>query len=147
MFITTRGRYALRVLIDLAEHRSEGYVAMREVAERQDISLKYLEKILPSLVDAGLIEGVHGKGGGYRLVKDPSEYRVGEVLRITEDTISPVACLAPNAETCERTSYCKTLPLWKGLEKVVSDYLDSVSLSDLAGPDQEAEEGTGPSGR
>ena len=147
MFITTRGRYALRVLIDLAEHRSEGYVAMREVAERQDISLKYLEKILPSLVEAGLIEGVHGKGGGYRLVKDPSEYRVGEVLRISEDTISPVACLAPEADPCARAAYCKTLPLWKGLEKVVSDYLDSVRLSDLAGPSQEAEEETGQSDR
>ena len=144
MYITTRGRYALRVLIDLAEHRSEGYVAMRAVAERQNISLKYLEKILPALVEAGYIEGIHGKGGGYRLVKEPSEYVIGDVLRATEDTLSPVACLASGAEPCERTAYCKTLPLWKGLWKVVSDYLDQVRLSDLAGHSGEEAAGTEP---
>ena len=144
MYITTRGRYALRVLIDLAEHRSEGYVAMRDVAERQDISLKYLEKILPALVEAGCIEGIHGKGGGYRLVRDPSEYRVGDILRISEDTLSPVACLSEGAGPCARAEKCRTLPLWKGLSKVVSDYLDQVRLSDLSEHSGEEAEGTGP---
>ena len=143
MYITTRGRYALRVLTDLAEHREDGYVAMREVAERQDISLKYLEKILPSLVEAGFIEGIHGKGGGYRLTRQPSEYRIGDILRISGETIPPVACLAQGAEPCRRTAYCKTLPVWKGLEKVVSDYLDSITLQDLAGPSPDKAEETG----
>ena len=97
MYITTRGRYALRVLVDLSEHRDEGYVPMREVAERQDISLKYLEKILPFLVEAGFIEGVHGKGGGYRLTKAPEDYLVGDVLRATEGDLAPVSCLACDA--------------------------------------------------
>ena len=131
MYITTRGRYALRVLVDLAEHRGEGYVPMREVAERQDISLKYLEKILPFLVEAGFIEGVHGKGGGYRLTKAPEDYLVGDVLRATEGDLAPVACLACDAPACRRASSCRTLPLWKGLDQVVSDYLDSVTLQDL----------------
>ncbi len=131
MYITTKGRYALRVLVDLAEHRDAGYVAMREVAERQNISLKYLEKILPFLVEAGFIEGVHGKGGGYRLTKDPADYRVGDVLRATEGDLAPVACLTCDAPACERASFCRTLPLWKGLDKVVSEYLDSVTLADL----------------
>ncbi len=131
MYITTKGRYALRVLVDLAGHRDAGYVAMREVAERQNISLKYLEKILPFLVEAGFIEGVHGKGGGYRLTKDPADYRVGNVLRATEGNLAPVACLTCDAPACERASFCRTLPLWKGLDKVVSEYLDSVTLADL----------------
>ena len=131
MYITTRGRYALRVLVDLSEHRDEGYVPMREVAERQDISLKYLEKILPFLVEAGFIEGVHGKGGGYRLTKAPEDYLVGEVLRATEGDLAPVSCLACDAPVCNRASFCRTLPLWKGLDQVVSDYLDSVTLRDL----------------
>ena len=131
MYITTRGRYALRVLVDLSEHRDEGYVPMREVAERQDISLKYLEKILPFLVEAGFIEGVHGKGGGYRLTKAPEDYRVGEVLRATEGDLAPVSCLACDAPACNRASFCRTLPLWKGLDQVVSEYLDSVTLRDL----------------
>ncbi len=131
MYITTKGRYALRVLVDLAGHRDAGYVAMREVAERQNISLKYLEKILPFLVEAGFIEGVPGKGGGYRLTKDPADYRVGNVLRATEGNLAPVACLTCDAPACERASFCRTLPLWKGLDKVVSEYLDSVTLADL----------------
>ena len=93
MFISTRGRYALRVMIDLAEHRSDGNISMKSVAERQDISLKYLEKILPILVKEKMIEGVHGKGGGYRLTNEPESYRVGDILRLTEGDLAPVACL------------------------------------------------------
>ena len=131
MIITTRGRYALRVMADLAEHRSEGYVAMREIAERQEISLKYLEKILPDLVRAGFIEGVHGKGGGYRLTKSPALYRTGDIIRAAEGELAAVACLSDNASPCPRSENCRTLPLWKGLDQTVSDYLDSVRLSDL----------------
>ncbi len=131
MMISTRGRYALRVLIDLAEHGEDGYTPMKEVAERQDISLKYLERILPLLVSQNLVEGVHGKGGGYRLVKAPSAYTVGEVLRVTEGDLAPVACLECDAEKCNRTADCRTLPMWNELYKRIGDYLDSVTLADL----------------
>ena len=102
MMISTRGRYALRVLIDLAEHGGGSYIPMKEVAERQDISLKYLERILPLLTKSGYVEGVHGKGGGYRLKKEPDNIRVGDVLRLTEGELAPVACLAKDADVCER---------------------------------------------
>lgn len=129
--VSTRGRYALRVIIDLAENAGDGHVPMREVAERQGLSLKYLERILPLLVSANLVEGVHGKGGGYRLSKDPSKISVGEVLRITEGDIAPVACLENNAVTCEHINDCRTLPVWKGLNDRINEYLDSVSIADL----------------
>jgi Rrf2 family protein len=131
MMVSTRGRYALRVIIDLAENTGDGHVPMREVAERQGLSLKYLERILPLLVSANLVEGVHGKGGGYRLSKDPSKISVGEVLRITEGDIAPVACLENNAAACEHINDCRTLPVWKGLNDRINEYLDSVSIADL----------------
>ena len=131
MMVSTRGRYALRVMIDLAENNSEGYTSMKSVAERQDISLKYLEKILPLLVKGNLVEGVHGKGGGYRLTRDPSECRVGEILRLTEGDLAPVACLECNAEPCSRTAECRTFPMWNELNERINAYLDSVSLADL----------------
>ena len=129
--VSTRGRYALRVIIDLAENSGNGHVPMREVAERQGLSLKYLERILPLLVSANLVEGIHGKGGGYRLSKDPSKISVGEVLRITEGDIAPVACLENNAVECEHINDCRTLPVWKGLNDRINEYLDSVSIADL----------------
>lgn len=131
MMVSTRGRYALRVIIDLAENAADGYVPMREVAERQGLSLKYLERILPLLVSEHLVEGVHGKGGGYRLSKEPSKISVGEVLRITEGDIAPVACLENNAVKCEHINDCRTLPVWKGLNDRINEYLDSVSIADL----------------
>lgn len=131
MLISTRGRYALRVMIDLAEHADCRYTPMKGVAERQDISLKYLEKILPQLVGAGLVEGVHGKGGGYRLTRSPEEYPVGEILRLTEGDLAPVSCLECNAEPCGRTAECRTFPLWKELATRVNSYLDSVTIADL----------------
>ena len=111
MLISTRGRYALRVMIDLAEHGGGAFIPMKDVAERQEISLKYLERILPVLTRAHLIEGVHGKGGGYRLTRDPSDYPVGEILRLTEGDLAPVACLGCDAEPCSRTADCRTLPM------------------------------------
>ena len=131
MMVSTRGRYALRVIIDLAENSGNGHVPMREVAERQGLSLKYLERILPLLVSANLVEGIHGKGGGYCLSKDPSKISVGEVLRITEGDIAPVACLENNAVECEHINDCRTLPVWKGLNDRINEYLDSVSIADL----------------
>ncbi len=131
MKISTRGRYALRVMIDLAEQNSSGYISMKEVAKRQQISLKYLERILPVLVSAKLIEGVQGKGGGYRLTREPDEYSVGEILTLTEGDIAPVACLGCNAQPCARKDTCKTLPMWKELNKIVSDYLNKKTIADL----------------
>ena len=131
MMVSTRGRYAIRVMIDLAEHNTDKYTAMKEVAERQNISLKYLERILPVLVEHKLIEGVHGKGGGYRLTRRPEEYTIGEILRLTEGDLAPVACLECNAEPCERMPDCRTLPLWAELNGIINEYLDSKTIADL----------------
>ena len=133
MLVSTKGRYALRVMVDLAEHADGGYLAMREVAKRQEISLKYLERILPLLVDKNLVEGLRGKGGGYRLTRDPAEYTVGEILRATEGNLVPVACLEEGAAPCPRCEDCRTLPLWRELNSIVSSYLDSKTLADLMG--------------
>ncbi|MBQ8210740.1 MAG: RrF2 family transcriptional regulator [Clostridia bacterium] len=131
MMISTRGRYALRVMIDLAEHYNEGYIPMKAVAERQGISLKYLERILPALAKNNLIYGVHGKGGGYKLTREPKDYSVGEILRLTEGDLAPVSCLECGAEPCQYTADCRTLPMWIKLNDIVNDYLDSVTVADL----------------
>ena len=131
MLISSRGRYALRVMIDLAEHDDGAYIPMKEVAQRQDISLKYLERILPILVSVKLVEGLHGKGGGYRLTRKPEDYRISEILRLTEGDLAPVACLECNAEKCKRTAECRTLPMWMELNRRVNEYLDSVTIADL----------------
>lgn len=131
--ISTRGRYALRVMVDLAEHAGDGYIPMKEVAARQGISLKYLEQIMPALSKNGLVEGVHGKGGGYRLTRSPGECTVGEILRITEGDLAPVACLACDAEPCGRADECKTLSMWRGYQNLTNEYFDGVTLSSLAG--------------
>lgn len=131
MMISTKGRYALRVMIDLAEHREDGYIPMKEVADRQEISLKYLERILPVLSKNNLIEGIHGKGGGYRLSRAPEEYTVGEILRLEEGDLAPVACLACGAEPCNRQAYCKTLSMWKKFYTLTNDYFDGITIADL----------------
>lgn len=131
MMVSTRGRYALRVIIDLAENAKEGYVPMREVAKRQGLSLKYLERILPQLVADNLVEGVHGKGGGYRLSRDPAKISVAEVLKVSEGDIAPVACLEDGAVMCDRIDECRTLPVWKGLNERINEYLESVKIADL----------------
>ena len=131
MMISSRGRYALRVMIDLAEHADEGCLPMKEVAQRQSISLKYLEKIMPLLVAAKLVTGTHGKGGGYRLTRSPRDYPIGEILRLTEGDLAPVACLECNAEKCVRTADCRTLPMWSELNRRVNEYLDSVTIAGL----------------
>ena len=131
MLVSTKGRYALRVMVDLAEHQNDGYTAMKEVAARQEISLKYLERILPALAKNGMIEGITGKGGGYRLTKAPEEYRVGDILRLAEGDLVPVACMECGAEPCGRQAECRTRDLWKGFQKVMDDYFDNVTLADL----------------
>lgn len=131
--VSTRGRYALRVMIDLAEHREEGYIPMKEVAGRQGISLKYLERIMPALTKGGLVEGVHGKGGGYRLSRPPEQCTVGEILRLTEGDLAPVACLSCDAETCDKKKDCKTYPMWNGFYDVTNAYFDGITVADLIG--------------
>ena len=131
MMISTRGRYALRVVIDLAENKDKNYIPLKDIAARQDISQKYLESIMTLLSKNNIVDGVHGKGGGYRLNREPNKYSVGEILRITEGSLAPVACLACNAKPCERADKCKTLPMWEKLDKIIEDYLDSVSLADF----------------
>lgn len=132
MMISTRGRYALRVIIDLAEHNSDGYIPMKEVAKRQEISLKYLERILPVLVKNGLVEGVHGKGGGYKLNRAPEECTVGEILRLTEGNLAPVACLGCDAQPCEKSSSCKTLSMWSKFHRLTNEYFDGITIAELA---------------
>lgn len=131
MMISTRGRYALRVMIDLAEHQGEGYIRMKDVAQRQGVSLGYLEKILPVLVKNEIVEGIQGKGGGYRLIRLPEQYTLGEILRLTEGTLAPVSCLECGAAPCDRAAECRTLPVWTELDRIVNTYLDSVTLGDL----------------
>ena len=136
MMISTRGRYALRVLADLAEHANSGYVPMKEIAERQGISLKYLEQILPVLTKNGIIEGLQGKAGGYRLMKDPAECRIGDILRLTEGDIAPVACLARDAKPCERKPECRTYPMWAEFSQVINEFFDSRTLADIVRKEQ-----------
>lgn len=131
MLISTRGRYALRVLIDLAEQNAEDFIPLKEISARQNLSQKYSESIMTMLSKAGMIEGIHGKGGGYRLCRKPEEYKIGEVLRLTEGTLAPVSCLECGAAPCERADECRTLPMWIKLDEMINGYLDGVSIADL----------------
>lgn len=131
MLISTKGRYALRVMIDLAEHQDSERIPLKEIAERQEISQKYIEAIMTLLSKSGLVDAVHGKGGGYMLNRKPEDYKIGEILRLTEGSLSPVACLEAGAAECPRKDNCRTLPLWTKLDELVEGYLDSVSLADL----------------
>ena len=131
MLISTKGRYALRVMLDLAEHYGKGFLPMKEIAKRQNISLKYLERILPVLTRNKMIEGLQGKGGGYRLTSAPDMYRVGDILRLTEGDLAPVACLGCAADICERSRTCKTLPMWTEFHKLTNTYFDGITLSDI----------------
>ena len=136
MIVSTKGRYALRVMIELAEHQAERYVPLKEVAARQDISEKYLENILKVLVQNGFLEGLRGKGGGYRLTRSPDQYTVAEILLLTEGSLAPVSCLTPGAPACERMANCRTYTMWKGLNDLIADYFGKITLADLAAPEQ-----------
>ena len=129
--ISTRGRYALRVMIDLAENECGRYIPLKDIADRQEISKKYLEIIVKDLVRGGLVKGASGKGGGYRLCRKPEEYIVGEIIELMEGSLATVACLAPDAQTCPRAASCKTLPLWSEYDRMVHDFFYSKRLSDL----------------
>lgn len=131
MLISTKGRYALRVMIDLAEQQQDGYIPLKEIAERQNISRKYLESIMSMLSKSQYIEALHGKGGGYRLNRKPEKYKIGELLALTEGTLAPVSCLEKGAKPCEYASKCRTLPMWTRLDGLINEYLDSVTLADL----------------
>ncbi len=128
--VSTKGRYALRMMLDLAENSKGSYVPLKEIAERQNISLKYMEAIMPNLVKAGLVSAIQGKGGGYMLSKEIGAYTVGEVLRASEGTMVPVACLEGGFE-CPRSSFCKTRKVWEKLDHMIDGYLDNLPLSDL----------------
>lgn len=137
MLISTRGRYALRMMVDLAQHQGEGYIPLKDIAKRQEISKKYLEQIVPVLNHAGLLNTVRGNQGGYRLVRQPDQYTVGEILRTTEGDLTPVACLECD-HVCPRQDDCATRPVWEGLQQVVNAYLDSITLQQVV--DQAAEQ-------
>lgn len=131
MKISTKGRYALRLMIDIAIHDEDTNVSIRDVAARQDISTKYLEQIVSMLVRVGFLRSIRGAQGGYRLAKAPSEYTVGDILRITEGSLAPVSCLEDEENQCEKAANCPTIKLWEGLYKVINDYLDNITLEDL----------------
>lgn len=131
MNITSKGRYALRVMLDLAQHRQEGYISLKTIAERQGYSMKYLEMIVGSLKRAGLVASIRGKEGGYQLVRDPEDYTIGEILRCIEDNLAPVSCIKAGDICCEHAGECMTVPMWKELDDITNAYLDGVSLQDL----------------
>ena len=131
MLISTKGRYALRVLVDMAEHAAEGYIPLKEIAQRQEISEKYLESIVKELVKNEVVAGVRGKGGGYRLRRPAEQINVGDILNYMEGTLAPVACLEQGAAPCERAAVCRTLEFWRGLDKAIRDYSAGYSIADL----------------
>ena len=131
VFISTKGRYALRVMVDLAEHQDEGFVPLKEIAQRQEISEKYLEAVLKVLVRERILVGLRGKGGGYKLGKPPEQYKVGTILRLTEGELAPVACLESHALPCSRAAQCRTLPTWEKFDQVVTEFFDGYTIADL----------------
>ena len=139
IMISTRGRYALRVMADLAIHQSEGYIPLKDIAARQGISEKYLESILKGLVQNRMLVGIRGKGGGYRLPDPPESYTVGSILRLTEGELAPVACLESGAEACPRRECCPTLPMWSKLNGMIQDFFDGITLADLIATGEEKE--------
>lgn len=131
MKISTKGRYALRMLLDLAEHRDDGYVALKDIAARQNISKKYLEQIIPIFNSSDILKASRGFQGGYRLARTPDRYTVAEILRLTEGSLAPVACLEHEPIECERCAECETLPVWQGLYQVITEYLEGITLQDI----------------
>ncbi len=131
MLISTKGRYALRVMIEIASDKTGDYVPLARIADHQNISMKYLESIIVLLSKAGLLDGKRGKNGGYKLFRDPSEYTILEILRLTEGGLAPVACLESEVNNCVRAKTCQTLPLWEGLNNIINNYLGSISLANL----------------
>lgn len=131
MIVSTRGRYALRVLVEMAEHSSDERIPLKEISEKQGISQKYMESIMTLLSKNGFVDAIHGKGGGYMLNRKPEDYRIGDILRLTEGTLAPVACLEKNAEQCPKQNVCRTVGMWRKLDELIESYLDSVTIADL----------------
>ena len=131
MNVTSKGRYALRIMIDLAQHRDEGYISLKTISDRTQLSMKYLEMIVGNLKKAELVDSTRGKEGGYKLNKTPEEYSIGEILRCIEDNLAPVACIKEGEIQCDRSGACLTVPMWKELDDITNAYLDTVSLEDL----------------
>lgn len=131
MMISTKGRYTLRVMVDLAENRSERYIPLKEIARRQEISEKYMETILPVLIKNNYLTALRGKGGGYKLSREPESYTVGSILRLVERNMATVACPEVGAHHCSRASECRTLPMWQKLDNIVNDFFDGITLADL----------------
>ena len=131
MKVSTKGRYALRVMLDLAINNTGEYIPLRDISERQNITVKYMEQIISLLKKSGFLKSTRGNGGGYRLSKAPDDYTVGDILRAVEGSLAPVACLEDEENQCERSSICPTLKFWTGLDKTINDYVDSVTLQDL----------------
>ena len=132
MMISTKGRYALRVMIDLADHNTGKYIPLKDIAARQDISQKYLESIVGILSKAGFVSGQHGKGGGYKLARTPDSYTVGSILKLSEGSLAPVSCLEAGENACKQAAECRTLPLWTELYRMIDTFLEGVTLADLA---------------
>lgn len=132
MLVSTKGRYALRVMIDLAEHNTGDYVPLKEIAQRQEISEKYLESIISVLTKSGLVSGLRGKGGGYKLTRRPEQYTLGAILTLIEGSLAPVSCLESDQNLCERAAECKTLPVWEKLYQIIEEFLDGITVADLA---------------
>ena len=131
MMVSTKGRYALTVMVDLARLADEGYVSLSDIAEREHLSMKYLESIIAILNKGGMLESLRGKNGGYRLARSPEEYNISEILLLTEGTLAPVNCIMQDGVQCDKAATCSTLPLWAGLDKVIEDYLGQITLADI----------------
>ena len=131
MIVSTKGRYALRVMVCLAQRGAEEYVPLKEIAESENMSQKYLESIMTTLSKAGFVDAVHGKGGGYRLNRKPEGYTIGSILKLAEGSLAPVACLEDVPNKCPRAAECKTLSMWEGLYKLIDEYFDGITLQDL----------------
>ena len=131
MIVSTKGRYALRVMLSFAQRSDGEYVPLKEIAEAEGISQKYLESIMTILSKAGFVDAVHGKGGGYRLNRKPEDYTVGSILKLTEGSLSAVSCTSQGAAACSRTTCCQTLPMWEKLEKMIDEFFEGITLADL----------------
>lgn len=138
MKISTRGRYALRLMIDLAQHQNKEYISLKEISIRQDITVRYLEQIIAILLKAGFVQSSRGKSGGYRLTRHPREYTTEAILKLTEGSMLPISCVTTESNPCPRATKCTTLPFWQGLQEVIEDYLINVTLEDLAIQQKEA---------
>ena len=131
MIVSTKGRYALRVMLSFAQRGGDEYIPLKEIAEAEDISQKYLESIMTILSKAGFVDAVHGKGGGYRLNRKPEDYTVGSILKLTEGSLAAVSCTSQGAAACSRTTCCQTLPMWEKLEKMIDEFFEGITLADL----------------